>query len=113
MKAHCTKGLKEFALVDAAKIGKFAYYYSCGMVIHQAIENVFAKQKKAEHSAYVIWNRFRTEIEHGKAVGQSTFLTIANDVTNSHISTKIEQFISGKHDDAETFFIDFMNNSAN
>lgn len=99
MKSSCAKGLKDFALVDAAEIGQFGYYYTCGMVIHEAIEQVFMKQNKNEHSAYAIWNRFRLAVENGKEVGQNTFLDIADKMTKRKISDKIINFISTKHQD--------------
>jgi hypothetical protein len=69
MKSSCAKGLKEFALVNAAKVGKFGFYYTCRIVIHQAIEHVFKQQNIKEHSAYIICNRFRSDVGSGKKSG--------------------------------------------
>jgi hypothetical protein len=106
MKNSCAKGLKEFALVDAAKIGQFGYYYTCGMVIHQAIEQVFIKQNQSEHSAYAVWNNFRLAVQKGKEVGQKTFLDTADKLTKHKISEKIITFISSKHETPESIITD-------
>jgi len=106
MKNSCAKGLKEFALVDAAKIGQFGYYYTCGMVIHQAIEQVFIKQNQSEHSAYAVWNNFRLAVQRGKEVGQKTFLDTADKLTKHKISEKIITFISSKHETPESIITD-------
>jgi hypothetical protein len=101
MKNSCAKGLKEFALVDAAKIGQFGYYYTCGMVIYQAIEKIFMKQNTAEHSAYAIWNNFRLAVENGQELGQNTFLYTVDKMTKHKTSDKIIKFISTKHETPE------------
>jgi len=110
MKASCANGLKEFALVDAAKIGKFGYYYTCGIVIHQAIEELFNNQSESqkEHSAYIIWNRFRSDVVSGKEEGKNTFLNITDQVTKSSISKKILQFISSSHETPEKVIADLV-----
>ena len=101
MKSSCIDGLGQFALVDAADIGKFGYYYSCGIVIHGAIESVAKEQSLPTHSAYIIWNRFRSAVDDGAIPGQETFLAITDEVLNSDMSARILTLIRTKHDNAE------------
>lgn len=107
-KGHCAAGIKEFALVEAANIGKFGYYYTCGFVIHQAIYNKSANQNQTEHSAYTIWNRFRSAIENGAEPGQDTFLTVSDQVTGIEVSKEVLHFIAAKHADAEKVVADLL-----
>ncbi len=99
IKNNCAKGLKKMALIDAAEVGQFHNYYTCGFVIHSAIENMAKSQNKGGHSAYSTWNQFRAKVEDGKAVGQQTFFSVVDDIAKTNSSEKIATFINIRHDE--------------
>ena len=98
-KLQCAKGLSETSLNEAAQNGKFYLYYSCGFLIHQAIENAIEKDSGREHSAYRIWNRFRENESKVEEKGKDSFLNTVAELVNKELAERISFFVETEDQD--------------
>ena len=72
----CTEGLAQTTLANAYKTGHFNLYYSCGMIIHRAIDNVAQQKTLGEESLFTVWKRLQKAVNSGMPPGTATFLTL-------------------------------------
>ncbi|MDN3653154.1 hypothetical protein QWY77_10365 [Thalassotalea ponticola] len=91
---HCAKGLRQFPLVEAADKGRFDLYYSCGLLIHQAID--LALQKHAKKDIYSLWVDFRKQAETGDTKGSKVFLAHTEKWTSKALVNRINEVIESK-----------------
>ncbi|WP_371188261.1 hypothetical protein [Thalassotalea maritima] len=93
-RAHCAKGLADFPLAKAADKGRFDLYYTCGLLIHQAID--LALKKDSNEDIYSLWVAFRKQVEQGDLKGRETFLVQAEQWTSADLMNRIKQLIDTK-----------------
>lgn len=93
-RTHCSKGLSHFPLVEAADKGRFDLYYTCGLLIHQAID--LALQEKGKKDIYSLWGDFRKQAEKGDEKGSEIFLSHAKKWTSEELVNRIKEVIESK-----------------
>lgn len=90
----CQNGLAELTLDEAAANGRFDLYYSCGLVIYQAL--AAAQQTPSEQALrFALWRDYRTQIQQGAAPGAATLLALAQDYTDSAVIDTIQAMLAG------------------
>lgn len=72
----CIEGLEKTTLANAYKTGHFNLYYSCGMIMHRAIDNVVQQKTFGEESLFTVWQRLQKAVSKGMPPGTTTFLTL-------------------------------------
>lgn len=72
----CTQGLTQSTLANAYKNGHFNLYYSCGMVMHRAIDSVVQQKTLGEESLFTVWKRLQKAVSRGLPPGTATFLAL-------------------------------------
>ncbi len=95
-KSHCIKGLKELALIEAANKGQFGLYYSCGFLIHQAVDQAMQKKSNGLKNIYSLWNDFRQKVELGGKKGAETFLMLTEQYTSKELVFRIKTLVESK-----------------
>ena len=93
-RTHCSKGLNNFPLVEAADKGRFDLYYTCGLLIHQAID--LTLQKKGNKDIYSLWVDFRKQAEKGDEKGSEIFLSHAEKWTSEELVNRVKEVIESK-----------------
>ncbi|MBD3586476.1 M1 family metallopeptidase [Salinimonas sp. HHU 13199] len=92
--SQCSKGLLETSLVEAASEGRFDLYYSCGLLIHQAIDAQLEKSGKRD--SYSLWADFRKRAGKGNEEASDVFLSLTETCTSKTFVKKIERILEGK-----------------
>ena len=95
-KKHCVKGLTEISLMEAANKGQFGLYYTCGLLIHRAIDHSMQKKSNGLKNIYSLWNEFRLKIEQGNEKGSKTFLALVEQYTSKELVIHIENLVGTK-----------------
>ncbi|WP_444936741.1 hypothetical protein ACJJIW_04110 [Microbulbifer sp. JMSA004] len=95
-RASCSNGLKKFSLVEAANHGRFDLYYSCGLLIHRAIDQSLQEKSNGSASIYSLWRNYREEIESGGEKGIKSFFKIVENETSRELVEVIRQLVSRK-----------------
>jgi hypothetical protein len=95
-KRLCAAGLSQTTLNDAAQVGMFPLYYSCGFLIQQAIENA-RNTKNHQHSAYALWNSYLDKRNKDNKTARMSFLDAITELTNKKLAEKINRFVSLRH----------------
>ena len=72
----CSDGLAQTTLAQAHKNGHFNLYYSCGMIMHRAIDSVVQQKTLGEESLFTVWKRLQKAVNSGMPPGTATFLTL-------------------------------------
>jgi hypothetical protein len=72
-KLNCLKELKGYSLVNSAKRKKFELYYTCGLIINQAIHNE-ANKINIKVNTFTIWESFQKRVNAGEPASSKTFL---------------------------------------
>ena len=72
----CTEGLAQTTLARAYKNGHFNLYYSCGMIMHRAIDSVVQQKTLGEETLLTVWKRLQKAVNSGMPPGTATFLTL-------------------------------------
>lgn len=91
-KSHCAAGLENMTLRSAADNGRFDLYYTCGLLIHQAIEEEF--KKHGNKDSFSAWEDFRTLAEKQGEHEASGFLNVVKANTSEAFVAKITSFIT-------------------
>jgi hypothetical protein len=99
-RTHCSKGLSNFPLVEAANEGRFDLYYTCGLLIHQAID--LTLQEDGDKDIYSLWVDFRKQAESGDNKGSEVFLSHTEKWTSEELVKKIKDVIEGELSDPKT-----------
>ncbi|MDG1750802.1 MAG: hypothetical protein P8I03_03965 [Thalassotalea sp.] len=95
-KKHCVDGLKELSLIEATNEGQFGLYYTCGLLIHRAIDHAVQKKSNGLKNIYSLWNEFRQKVEHGDEKGPETFLTLVEQYTSKELVIRIKKLVETK-----------------
>ena len=93
-RTQCSKGLNNFPLVEAADKGRFDLYYTCGLLIHQAID--LKLQEKGKKDIYSLWVDFRKQAEKGGKKGSELFLSHTEKWTSEELVNRIKELIETK-----------------
>ena len=95
-KKHCVDGLKELSLIEAADEGQFGLYYTCGLLLHRAIDHAIQKKSNCLKNIYSLWNEFRQKVEHGDEKGPETFLALVEQDTSKELVIRIKKLVETK-----------------
>jgi hypothetical protein len=95
-KKYCVDGLKDISLIEAANKGQFGLYYTCGLLIHRAIDHAVQKKSKGLKNIYSLWNEFRHKVEHGDEKGAVTFLALVEKNTSKELFIRIKKLVETK-----------------
>ncbi len=86
---------------DAADKGQFGLYYTCGLLIHQAIDQEIKKKSKGLKNIYSLWNEYRQKVEQGDEKGTDTFLALVEQYTSKALVLRIKELVETKLDNPE------------
>jgi len=70
---NCLKELDGYSLINSAKRKKFELYYSCGLIINQAIHSE-ANKLNTKVNTFTIWKSFQNKVNAGEPASSKTFL---------------------------------------
>ena len=70
---NCLKELEGYSLVNSAKRNKFELYYTCGLIINQAIHSE-ANKLDSNVNTFTIWKSFQNKVSVGEPASSKTFL---------------------------------------
>jgi len=90
-RAHCAKGLTDFPLTEAADQGRFDLYYTCGLLIHQAID--LTLHKRTNTDTFSLWKAFRQQADNSDKKGMEVFLAEVEKSTSIAFVNKIKKVI--------------------
>ena len=93
-RTHCATGLDNFPLVEAADKGRFDLYYTCGLLIHQAID--LKLREKGKKDIYSLWVDFRRQAEKSDVKRSEIFLSHAEKWTSKDLVNRIKEVIGTK-----------------
>lgn len=93
-RTHCAIGLDNFPLVEAADKGRFDLYYTCGLLIHQAID--LKLREKGKKDIYSLWVDFRRQAEKSDVKRSEIFLSHAEKWTSKDLVNRIKEVIGTK-----------------
>ena len=82
--------------MDAAKKGQFGLYYTCGLLIHQAIDQAVQKKSNGLKNIYSLWNEFRQKVEQGDKKGPETFLALVEQYASKELVVRIKVLVETK-----------------
>lgn len=91
---RCSDGLTQSTLANAHKNGHFSLHYSCGMIIHRAIDNVVQEKTLGKESLFTIWKQLQKAVSRGMAPGTETFLTLLQPYNAPELVKAINDAIS-------------------
>ena len=92
-KLNCLKELEGFSLVNSAKMQKFELYYTCGLIINQAIHNE-ANKLNPKVNTFTIWKSFQKKVSAGEAASSKTFLASVNPFVSEVFFEILQKLIS-------------------
>jgi len=92
--AHCSTGLSDFPLIEAANEGRFDLYYTCGLLIHKAID--LTLQKNGDRDIYSLWVDFRKQAEKDNRKRSEIFLLSTEKWASKKFVNKIREIIEKK-----------------
>jgi hypothetical protein len=95
-RGYCIKGLERFPLIEAAEKGEFGLYYTCGLLIHRAIDRVAKSNSDSKQDIYSVWNEFRNRVEKGAEIGDKTFLSVVDEYASKELSELVKQLVEQK-----------------
>jgi hypothetical protein len=81
--AQCAAGLQTLAgkpLNASAKAGAFSNYYTCGLVIHLAIDAEVKRTSAGARDLFDVWAQFSSRARAGEPWNQDTFLRTASEL---------------------------------
>lgn len=93
-RTHCATGLTHFPLVEAADKGRFDLYYTCGLLIHQAID--LALQQQGGNDIYDLWTAFRIQADQGDKKASDLFLSMTEKWTSPLLVARIKAILNSK-----------------
>lgn len=93
-RTHCAKGLTNFSLIEAADKGRFDLYYTCGLLIHQAIDATL--QQQGDNNIYDLWTAFQQQAESDNMKASDLFLSITEKWTSPELVERIEEIVKSK-----------------
>ncbi|MCU7554702.1 hypothetical protein OCL06_08835 [Alteromonas sp. ASW11-19] len=96
-KEHCATGLTDFPLAEAAERGRFDLYYTCGLVIHQAIDS--ALRTKSDRDSYSLWNAFRERVETSDEQASDVFLTLVAQWVSEELAANVKIVVEQQQSD--------------
>ncbi|MFT5163868.1 MAG: hypothetical protein ACI9FJ_002465 [Alteromonadaceae bacterium] len=102
-KAHCVKGLKNFVLVEAAKNKQFGLYYTCGLLMHNAIDIAVKKSAKLKHGVISLWREYQKAIIQGKPASAQTFLAMVKTYASATLAERLSVMANQKLDNPDVF----------
>ena len=108
-KARCITGLNKLALIEAANKNEFRLYYSCGLLIHKAIDREVKRVSNSKNNIYSVWNRYRKKVKAGAPANQSTFLSVVGEFSGTNIVNQVSKMVNSRLDDPKEF-IDHLSN---
>ena len=91
---HCADGLQNLTLEEAAKKERFDLYYTCGLLIHKAIDE--ALKSTSSLDTFLIWKNYRRQATTSKIVGADVFLNMVEQHSTSDFVSKIQFLIKNK-----------------
>lgn len=99
--SRCITDLKGYALVDSGNRRKFNVYYTCGLLINQAIHNEANKLNPAV-TGFTIWQAFQDSVNKGNATSSRTFLAAVKPFVSSEFFAQLQRIILPQNTRAAT-----------
>jgi hypothetical protein len=87
---ECAAGLEALVgrpLNASAEVGAFRNYYTCGLVIHLAIDAEMQRTSRGTRDLFDVWAEFSSRVRAGESVNQGTFLRTASDLGAIHAAS--------------------------
>ncbi|MBN7819962.1 hypothetical protein [Bowmanella yangjiangensis] len=98
-RTSCQKGLAQIGLHDAAEQGQFHLYYSCGMLIHQAIDRAWQNNSADKLTTFDLWQDYRKRVGQGQKAGAVTFWQVAKQYLPAPLYNQLLGLTEQKLDD--------------
>jgi predicted metalloprotease with PDZ domain len=92
-KQQCVDQLGEHSLFGSAERMKFKLYYSCGILISQAIDSEVRKIS-AVQDIFTIWQSFQKGVARGEPASKETFLKILKPHVSKRFYKNLEKAVS-------------------
>jgi hypothetical protein len=97
-KEQCVAGLKEQKMSDASRRGQFGLHYTCGLLLHDAIDQQAMQQGS---NATDVWQSLRDQVEVGEPVTAGLFWHVLQQRIPSQVVAHFRRFIESRSDEPE------------
>ena len=88
----CLDGLQSKTLESAADAGDFQLYYSCGLLLHIALDQAIRKENPRNDGLFALWRAYEAEIASGSNPDGMTFRRVVTEFLGSAVADWVEQF---------------------
>lgn len=95
-KLNCLKDLEGYSLVNSAKRKKFELYYTCGLIINQAIHSE-ANKLNSKVNTFTIWKYFQNKVSEGETASSKTFLASVKPFVSEDFFDDLQKIILPKN----------------
>ncbi len=90
--ASCRHGLQSRALEAVAESGEFPLYYSCGLILHLALDDVVRRRNSDNDGLFAIWKAYESEITLGSEPNGSTYRKVVSDLAGNDVAAWVKEF---------------------
>jgi hypothetical protein len=101
-KLNCLKELEGYSLVNSAKRQKFELYYTCGLIITQAIHRE-ANKLNSKVNIFTIWKSFQNKVKVGEAASSKSFLASVKPFVSEVFLENLQKLILPENKEAVTY----------
>ena len=102
-KAQCGDGLQNFSLAHAADENRFDLYYSCGWLIHRAIDVAVKKAEVTSDGIFSVWKEYHSRVKSGQPANQDTFVTIVTELSTPQLAEQLLEMVDSKLENPAAF----------
>jgi hypothetical protein len=94
---QCAAGIGDHPLNESAANGTFANYYSCGLLMHLAVDAAARRRSDGDCDLLCVWRAFQDRVSAGEPWNQQVFL----DVVATHAGRDVAAFLREAADTAQ------------
>ncbi|MEC7470312.1 MAG: hypothetical protein VYC51_10725, partial [Pseudomonadota bacterium] len=96
---RCIEGLDKMTLSQASTQGRFDLYYTCGLVIHHAVDKALQKHDSGDSAS--VWRAFSQQAEQLGTGGIDVFLAVVQGNTSESFAKQIRLFVEKQQGNPE------------
>lgn len=88
----CQQGLQNKSLESAADQGDFPLYYTCGLILHLALDDAMRRDHPQADGLFTLWTAYETEVASGSQANGETFRRVVADLLGAETAQWLEAF---------------------
>jgi hypothetical protein len=104
---RCSNGLAARPLNDAAEAGAFDDYYSCGLLMHLAVDSAARRASDGACDLFCVWRDFLARIDEGTAAwDQDGFLAAVDRHAGADAAAFLRALALQRQEDPQSFLVE-------